>query len=120
MSRPWVRIPIPSPVRGHNERHSRTVIEFADNRRKPTAFRFAESKSLSYKKPVGFSGFLEGFSNNKKDAAATAIVWRYADVAQSGSSTATVGICWFESNHLHKPLWFLEHCLKVGKPSCAQ
>ena len=28
-------------------------------------------------KPVGFGGFLEGFSNNKKDVAATAIVWQY-------------------------------------------
>lgn len=74
MSRPWVRIPIPPPVRGYNERDSRTVIKFADNR-KMTAFRFAESKNLSYQKPVVFGGFLEGFSNNKKDAAATAIVW---------------------------------------------
>lgn len=29
-------------------------------------------------KPVGFGGFLEGFLNNKKNAAATAIVWQYA------------------------------------------
>ena len=32
-------------------------------------------------KPVGFGGFLEGFSNNKKDAVATTIVWQHFSMA---------------------------------------